>query len=26
MFERTDTNGDGVISHEEFSAKAERRF
>jgi len=26
MFEKTDTNGDGVISHEEFSAKAERRF
>lgn len=26
MFERTDTNGDGVISREEFSAKAERRF
>ena len=26
MFERTDTNGDGVISNEEFSAKAERRF
>jgi hypothetical protein len=26
MFEKTDTNGDGVISHEEFSAKAEERF
>ena len=26
MFERTDANGDGVISHEEFSAKAERSF
>jgi EF hand len=26
MFERTDANGDGVISYEEFSAKAERRF
>lgn len=26
MFEETDTNNDGVISHEEFSAKAERRF
>jgi hypothetical protein len=26
MFERTDTNGDGAISYEEFSAKAERRF
>jgi hypothetical protein len=26
MFERTDTNDDGVISYEEFSAKAKRRF
>lgn len=26
MFEKTDANGDGVISHEEFLAKAEERF
>jgi hypothetical protein len=26
MFEKMDTNGDGVMSHEEFSAKAEERF
>jgi hypothetical protein len=26
MFEKMDTDADGVISHEEFSAKAERRF
>ena len=26
MFEKTDANNDGVISYEEFSAKAERRF
>lgn len=25
-FEKTDTNADGVISHEEFLAKAENRF
>ncbi len=26
MFEKMDTDADGVISHEEFSAEAERRF
>ena len=26
MFERMDTNNDGVIIHEEFLAKAERHF